>query len=262
VATGFCPTTNGFPRVQKPPLVYGTMLVSTSLFRRQRIRAASAQCAGDGRGWIVATYLIMRRLGGERFGLASALVFGPRCWGVWVFNQLWCSRKPFLACFISLGIWCLVEGANYGRSPRTQERNFPPGSGVFSRRLLVSPLLDFSGAGRIEQGSSWGALAIGHGGSGGTSGSELGVRWLRPVLSLRGSLVFLSARRSVVRLYGGGVFPDFLSAHFLNEQLGRESEYAVPRRCQAASARAILRAASSLLDACHSAAARCRLCGR
>jgi hypothetical protein len=42
------PTMNGFPRVQKPPLVYWTMLVSTLLFGENEFTLRLRQCAGDG----------------------------------------------------------------------------------------------------------------------------------------------------------------------------------------------------------------------
>src|SRR5271154_6187958 len=100
------PTINGFPRVQKPPLVYWTMLVSTSVFGENEfaLRLPNALATV---GWIVATYLIMRCLGGERFGIASAMVLASML-GVWVFTHL-VQPEPFLACFISSALWCLVE---------------------------------------------------------------------------------------------------------------------------------------------------------
>ena len=54
------PTNNGFPRVQKPPLVYWTMLASVSIFGENEfaLRLPNALASA---GWIIATYLIMRR---------------------------------------------------------------------------------------------------------------------------------------------------------------------------------------------------------
>ena len=62
------PTVDGFPRVQKPPLVYWTMLVSTALLGESEFAMRLPNALAT-IGWIFATYLIARRLGGERFGL-------------------------------------------------------------------------------------------------------------------------------------------------------------------------------------------------
>ncbi len=149
------PTSNGFPRVQKPPLVYWTMLISTSLFGGGEFAMRLPNALATA-GWIVATYLIMRRLGGERFGLASAVVLASML-GVWVFNHL-VQPEPFLACFISLSFWCLVElrGTAAGR--------------------LGGAFLDFSGPGHDEQGPSRRALAVGDGGSHGACSFPVGAR--------------------------------------------------------------------------------------
>ncbi len=152
------PTSNGFPRVQKPPLVYWTMLVSTSIFGDNEfaLRLPNALATA---GWIMATYLIMRRLGGERFGIASALVLASML-GVWVFNHL-VQPEPFLACFISLAMWCLVEARLFAKpQPRTVSHG---GLVAFPRRALVSSFLDFSRLGLDEQGTSRRALAARHG---------------------------------------------------------------------------------------------------
>jgi hypothetical protein len=137
------PTVNGFPRVQKPPLVYWTMLVSTSVLGENEfaLRLPNALATV---GWIFATYLMMRRIGDEQFGLGSAMILASML-GVWIFNHL-VQPEPFLACFISL--------AAVARRP-------------LSRGSLVFALLDFSGPGCAEQGIAWGALALGDGGAGG-----------------------------------------------------------------------------------------------
>jgi 4-amino-4-deoxy-L-arabinose transferase-like glycosyltransferase len=208
------PTSNGFPRVQKPPLVYWTMLVATSLFGANefalRLPNALATAA-----WIVATYLIMRRLGGERFGVAAAVVLASML-GVWVFNHL-VQPEPFLACFISLAIWCLVEARSLVKPPLA----FAP------RRLL----------GERFSGDQWyllfwiflalGSLSKGLHGALWPLGTVLltalfvpGWRpWLRPVASLRGVLVFLLLLAPWYA-YMAVRFPGFLAAHFVNEQVG------------------------------------------
>jgi 4-amino-4-deoxy-L-arabinose transferase-like glycosyltransferase len=208
------PLSNGFPRVQKPPFVYWTMLVTTSLLGDNEfaVRLPNALATV---GWIITTYLIMRRLGGERFGLATAVVLASML-GVWVFNHL-VQPEPFLACFISLALWCLVEA----RLEATPDEPFP------SRRVL----------GARFYGDHWyllfwtflglGALSKGLHGALWPLGTVLLTAlfapdwrpWLRPVLSLRGAFIFLLI---LVPWYAymAARFPGFLSAHFLNEQVG------------------------------------------
>jgi 4-amino-4-deoxy-L-arabinose transferase-like glycosyltransferase len=208
------PTTNGFPRVQKPPLVYWTMLVSTSVFGDNEfvLRLPNALATA---GWIAATYLIMRRLGGERFGLASALVLASMM-GVWVFNHL-VQPEPFLACFISLAIWCLVEARLFAKphdatpSSHLMAGRFP-GDGWY---LLFWIFLALGALSKGLHGALWplGTAAL----------TALFVpgwhAWLRPVLSLRGFLVFLLLLAPWY-VYMAARFPGFLAAHFVNEQLG------------------------------------------
>lgn len=197
------PTSNGFPRVQKPPLVYWTMLVSTSLFGENEfaLRLPNALATA---GWIVATYLIMRRLGGERFGLASAVVLASML-GVWVFNHL-VQPEPFLACFISLSIWCLVEARLTAQ----------PGTRAAHRwMVLFWTFLVLGTMSKGLHGALWplGAVVL-------TALFVPGWRpWFRPILNARGVLLFLLL---VVPWYAymAARFPHFLSAHFLNEQLG------------------------------------------
>jgi 4-amino-4-deoxy-L-arabinose transferase-like glycosyltransferase len=208
------PTTNDFPRVQKPPLVYWTMLVSTSLFGENEfaLRLPNALATA---GWIVATYLIMRRLGGERFGLASALVLASML-GVWVFNHL-VQPEPFLACFISLGIWCLVEARLFAE-PKAASRQDTVLGARFSGDhwyLLFWIFLALGAMSKGLHGAFWplgtaflAALFV------------PGWRpWLRPIFSLRGALVFLLLTVPWYA-YMAVHFPHFLSAHFLNEQVG------------------------------------------
>jgi 4-amino-4-deoxy-L-arabinose transferase-like glycosyltransferase len=207
------PTTNGFPRVQKPPLVYWTMLISTSLFGENEfaLRLPNALATA---GWIVATYLIMRRLGGERFGLASALVLASML-GVWVFNHL-VQPEPFLACFISLAIWCLVEARLFAKPQEDRQRRSWPG--VFRAITGICSSGFFSRLGALSKGLHGALWPLGT-----VVLAALFVpswrAWLRPVLSLRGPLIFLLL---LVPWYAYMAvrFPGFLAAHFFNEQLG------------------------------------------
>jgi 4-amino-4-deoxy-L-arabinose transferase-like glycosyltransferase len=208
------PTTNGFPRVQKPPLVYWTMLISTSLFGDSEfsLRLPNALATV---GWIIGTYLIMRRLGGERFGLASALVLASML-GVWVFNHL-VQPEPFLACFISLSVWCLVEARLCARPNDTSAKGLSigwrfPGDGWY---LLFWTFLSLGALSKGLHGALWplGTVLL-------ASIFAPGWRpWLRPIWSLRGILIFLLL---LVPWYSymATHLRGFLAAHFLNEQVG------------------------------------------
>ena len=208
------PTTNGFPRVQKPPFVYWTMLISTSILGDNEF-ALRLPNAFATVGWIIATYLIMRRLGGERFGLASSLVLASML-GVWVFNHL-VQPEPFLACFISLGIWCLVE-ARITAQPQTAlgHPGFTTDRFPGDRWYLL--FWTFLGLGALSKGLHGALWPLGT-----ALLTALFVpswrAWLRPILSLRGFLVFALI---LVPWYAymAVSLPGFLSAHFLNEQLG------------------------------------------
>jgi 4-amino-4-deoxy-L-arabinose transferase-like glycosyltransferase len=196
------PMSNGFPRVQKPPLVYWTMLASTSVLGESefalRLPNALATVA-----WIAATYLIARRLGGERAGIASALVLASML-GVWVFTHL-VQPEPFLACFISLSLWCLIEARISASSPENL-RAWPVRFWVFLALGAMSKGL---------HGALWPLATI--------FLAALFVPgwrpWLRSVWSPRGIALFLLI---MLPWYGymAWRFPGFLSAHFLNEQLG------------------------------------------
>jgi 4-amino-4-deoxy-L-arabinose transferase-like glycosyltransferase len=193
------PMSNGFPRVQKPPLVYWAMLVSTSLLGENEfaLRLPNALATA---GWIVATFLIMRRIGGERFGLASAAALASML-GVWIFTHL-VQPEPFLACFISLSLWCLVEARGELRP-------------AHAWYLLCWVFLALGAMSKGLHGALW----------------PLGVvlllalffpswrPWLRPLLTFRGLVLF-----AVITVpwyaYMTAKFPGFLEAHFVNEQVG------------------------------------------
>ncbi len=196
------PLSNGFPRVQKPPLVYWTMLGSTSVLGENEfaLRLPNALATW---GWIVATYLIARRLGGERAGIASALVLASML-GVWVFTHL-VQPEPFLACFISLSLWCLVE-ARVAADP-------PGKSNAWYVRFWV--FLALGAMSKGLHGALWplGTVAL-------TALVAPGWRpWLRLIFNGRGLLLFLLI---VFPWYAFMAirFPGFLSAHFVNEQIG------------------------------------------
>jgi 4-amino-4-deoxy-L-arabinose transferase-like glycosyltransferase len=193
------PVSNGFPRVQKPPLVYWTMLVSTTLLGENEfaLRLPNALATA---GWIVATYLIARRLGGERLGLAAALVHASMV-GIWVFTHL-VQPEPFLALFISLAIWPLVEAR---AQPDRTSRCVP----VFWLAVALAVLS------KGVHGLFWPLTVM-------LLAAVMLPGWrttLRPFFSPRGLALFLVL---VVPWYVDMSLrlPGFLWAHFINEQLG------------------------------------------
>ena len=193
------PTVDGFPRVQKPPLVYWTMLVSTSVLGESEFAMRLPNALAT-IGWIFATYLIARRLSGERFGLASAMILASML-GVWIFNHL-VQPEPFLACFISLAIWCLVEA-------RCSTR--PSGNWY----LLFWMFLGLGSMSKGLHGALWplGTTLL-------TAIFLPGMRAsLKPVLSLRGAALFLVILAPWY-IYMAAHLPGFLAAHFVNEQVG------------------------------------------
>jgi 4-amino-4-deoxy-L-arabinose transferase-like glycosyltransferase len=196
------PMSNGFPRVQKPPLVYWTMLVSTAVLGENEfaLRLPNALATA---GWIAVTYLIARRLGGERFGLAAAVVLASML-GVWVFNHL-VQPEPFLACFISLALWCLVEARCSSETPMDAGR-------WYFRFWVFLALATMS---KGLHGALWplGTALL-------TAVVAPGWRkWLRPILDGRGMLAF-ALIVAPWYAYMTVRFPGFLHAHFINEQLG------------------------------------------
>jgi 4-amino-4-deoxy-L-arabinose transferase-like glycosyltransferase len=193
------PTVDGFPRVQKPPLVYWTMLVSTSVLGESEFAMRLPNALAT-IGWIFATYLIARRISGERFGLASAMILASML-GVWIFNHL-VQPEPFLACFISLAIWCLVEA-------RCSTR--PSGNWY----LLFWMFLGLGSMSKGLHGALWplGTTLL-------TAIFLPGMRAsLKPVLSLRGAALFLVILAPWY-IYMAAHLPGFLAAHFVNEQVG------------------------------------------
>jgi 4-amino-4-deoxy-L-arabinose transferase-like glycosyltransferase len=196
------PMSNGFPRVQKPPLVYWTMLVSTSVFGENEfaLRLPNALATA---GWIVATYLIARRVRGERLGVASALVLASML-GVWVFTHL-VQPEPFLACFISLSLWCLVEARS--SSVLARDGGWYVGFWIFLALGCMSKGL---------HGALWplGTVAL--------AAIFLSTwrPWLKPIFLSGWGMLAFAVLVAPWYVYMAVHFPGFLSAHFLNEQLG------------------------------------------
>jgi 4-amino-4-deoxy-L-arabinose transferase-like glycosyltransferase len=193
------PMSNGFPRVQKPPLVYWTMLVSMSVLGENEfaLRLPNALATA---GWIVATFLIMGRIGGERFGLAAAAALASML-GVWVFTHL-IQPEPFLACFISLALACLVQ-ARFESVPRARWY------------VLFWVFLALGAMSKGLHGALWplGVVALL------AAFFPSWQAWLRPIFNWRGLLLFALITVPWY-VYMALKFPHFLEAHFVNEQMG------------------------------------------
>jgi 4-amino-4-deoxy-L-arabinose transferase-like glycosyltransferase len=214
------PTVGGFPRVQKPPLVYWTMLVSTSMLGESEFAMRLPNALAT-IGWIFATYLIARRLGGERYGLAAAAILASML-GVWIFNHL-VQPEPFLSCFVSLAVWCLVEARVNARPelarPRLLVDRFP-GDGWY---LLFWVFLGLGSMSKGLHGALWplGIVAL-------SAIFVPGLRpWLKPVLSLRGAAAFF-VLLAPWYIYMAVHLPGFLAAHFINEQIGAAMDSRYP----------------------------------
>ena len=142
----------------------------------------------------------MRRIGGERLGLAAAAALASML-GVWIFTHL-IQPEPFLACFISLAMLCLME-ARFESPPRARWY------------VLFWVFLALGAMSKGVHGALW----------------PLGVaallaalfpswrRWLKPMGNGPGLLLFALI---TVPWYAYMTlkFPHFLEAHFLNEQVG------------------------------------------
>jgi 4-amino-4-deoxy-L-arabinose transferase-like glycosyltransferase len=193
------PMSNGFPRVQKPPLVYWTMLVSTGVLGENEfaLRLPNALATA---GWIVATYLIARRVGGEKGGIMSAMILASML-GVWIFNHL-VQPEPFLACFTSLALWCLVE------TRVREEARSVAGVGFWFFAALATMSKGLHGV-LWPLGTALLTAAI----------FPSSRPWLRPVFRGRGLALFLLITGPWY-VYMATHFRGFLAAHFLNEQVG------------------------------------------
>ena len=235
---------NGFPRVQKPPLVYWTMLVSTSLFGENEFALRLPNALADRRLDRRPPILIMRRLGGERFGSPRAVVLASML-GVWVFNHL-VQPEPFLACFISLAFWCLVEAR--ASAPRR-----PSGDRWY---LLFWIFLALGAMSKGLHGALWPLGTVGL-----TALFVPGWRpWLRPVLNWRGPGAFLLLVAPWYA-YMAARFPGFLVRPFRQRTIGRRLNTRFPADARQLPLAAILRPASPLLDALDPAPARRHPCG-
>src|SRR5436190_12336724 len=78
------PTNNGVPRLQKPPLVYWLTRLSLQTFGVNEFAARLPNALAT-LGWILATYLVGKRIGGRQRGLLAATIFGSML-GLFLFS--------------------------------------------------------------------------------------------------------------------------------------------------------------------------------
>ncbi len=101
----YIPTNDGIPRLQKPPLVYWLLRVSMQVAGVNEFgaRLPNAVCSLL---WFWAVFLLGRRIGGEAFGRAGAMILATMA-GTFIFSHL-VAPEPFLAAFLTLTFWCFL----------------------------------------------------------------------------------------------------------------------------------------------------------
>ena len=113
----YVPTNDGIPRLQKPPLVYWTLLVSMSVFGVNEF-AARLPNALASLAWFAGIFLIGRRIGGVRLGRAGATILVTMA-GTFIFCHL-IAPEPFLAATLTWTFWCFLRASDdlEGTGPR------------------------------------------------------------------------------------------------------------------------------------------------
>jgi 4-amino-4-deoxy-L-arabinose transferase-like glycosyltransferase len=202
------PTNDGLPRLQKPPLLYWLLCVSLATFGRTEFAARLPNALAT-LGWIAAVYLIGKRVGGQKRGVAAAGIFGSMI-GLFIFAHL-IMPEPLLGMWISLTFWCLVSA---WPQPASARRWFLGawifmGLGVITKGLhgALYPLITASVCALLYPSSR---------------------RFWRGLWSWQGLGIFLAL---VLPWYiaMARLFPGFLADHFMNEQVGHLFDNRFPR---------------------------------
>ncbi len=115
------PTNDGVPRLQKPPLVYWTLIASLRIFGVNDF-AARLPNALASLAWFAGIVALGRRLtddpaAGLRLGLAAATVLATMA-GTFIFCHL-IAPEPFLAAFLTWTFWCLLSAVPSTSKPAT-----------------------------------------------------------------------------------------------------------------------------------------------
>lgn len=101
------PTNDGIPRLQKPPLLFWTIMVSLKAFGLRtaagRLPIALATCAT-----VTLTFLIGDRLGGPWRGFLAGLIHLCAC-GTFLLGRI-VMPEPLLSVFIAAALYCAIRG--------------------------------------------------------------------------------------------------------------------------------------------------------
>lgn len=101
------PTNDGIPRLQKPPLLFWTIMVSLKAFglttAAARLPIALATCAA-----VALTFLIGDRLGGPWRGFLAGLIHLCAC-GTFLLGRI-IMPEPLLSAFIAAALYCAIRG--------------------------------------------------------------------------------------------------------------------------------------------------------
>ena len=112
----YIPTNDGIPRLQKPPLVYWLLMGSMRLCGVNEFGARLPNAVFT-LLWFWATFLLGRRVAGEAFGRAGAMILATMA-GTFIFSHL-IAPEPFLAAFLTLTFWCFLAACQEpGRAGR------------------------------------------------------------------------------------------------------------------------------------------------
>ncbi len=197
------PTQDGVPRLQKPPLVYWSEILSIRTFGTNEF-GARLPIALVTISWFFGTALLARRvLGSDQAGFAAAMLLSTFM-GTFLFTRL-IMPEAFVACFLVLTFWCLVEALQ---------------ESLYSRLdtwLLAAWL--FISLGVLAKGLHALLIPVVAGGFCALLRPDSRALWLRFILLKRGWILFLLL---VTPWYAfmEHKYPGFLSDQLFNEQVG------------------------------------------
>ncbi|CAI9085063.1 4-amino-4-deoxy-L-arabinose transferase [Candidatus Methylacidiphilum fumarolicum] len=106
------PTVNGVPRLQKPPLVYWSILISYKLFGINEFAARLPEGIATVL-WIIGIYLLGSAMGGEKLGLLACLMLGS-AFGFFIFTHI-LMPEPFFSAAVTYAILFIYLGIRDGR---------------------------------------------------------------------------------------------------------------------------------------------------
>jgi 4-amino-4-deoxy-L-arabinose transferase-like glycosyltransferase len=199
------PTQDGVPRLQKPPLVYWSEVVSLRVFGVNEFGARFPVVLATV-GWFLATALLAKRVIGTRAAAFAAALTLAMFSGTFFFAHL-VMPEPFIGCFVALSFWSLLGAAKV-----TDE-----GTANIDRWLMTAWI--FISLGTLAKGVH--ALLIPVFAMSGTAWFRPWIRvvWRRFLLRPQGWILFL-AIVTPWYLITEWRYPGFSRDHFLNEQIG------------------------------------------